>query len=1097
MTDAAAGPDDRPDRDRPRRAPRRHRVRRDAVAAPELDGRDRRAGLAAGLRGAPGGRRVRDARRRRVRARRVAVRAARRGRARDGAGACGRGIRNRHRAGATRSRSPPASSPRASGSPSRSASPSPRARRSPRSCARRFTVDAPVRRGDPVLHGARRRRARAQRHPGRRRRARARLDELPRPPRARDRRRHRARARGRERARRDHRGRLVHREVRLLPVRRPRLRRPAEPPRAAPPRVRRRPHRGRRHRRRLAGVRRRPGRRQRHLRGRARRPAPRRRPSTAWSTPEFDASAWPEARRGASAREGYEHVPVPEARIAPPVRRIDELPVAEVHHVAVGRRRSSTSARTSWAGSASRWTARRARASRCVTPRCSRTASSRSARCATPPPTDVLELAGDGRGRPGSRGSRSTASATPSIEGWPGEFDPADVTAVVLASDLPRTGWFESSHELLDRLHENVVLGHARQLPLDPHRLPAARRAPRLDGRHPGLRADRELPRRLRRVPRVVAARPRARAAPRARRGAARRAGGPAVVRHRRAHRRLGRRGDHRAVGALRALRRRGRAARRVPQHARLGRRRPRGHRAPRPLGRLDAARRLARPRRAARQAQEGEGRRRRRGLRLPRPLAADRRRCRRGARRGRRRRALRDPGRAHPCGVRRRVRHARRSHDERRDHRLRARPRLRPRDGCRAAHAPRGPPRRARARTRLPHRHGLRGHAARDRRADRGGTPLRRRAPAAADRVPVVALPRDDGRDHGVGALGQPAARRLGEPRRDDLVQPLRARRGRRLAAPHGRGPRTGCPRLPPHPDRAAAARRAGARARRRTARRTARPPSPGAARATTVVVTAEVPPNTEAVVDLPGSTPFVVGSGRHEWRFAERAGCREPPPVRPRLAERRHHRRPRGVPRAARHARRPRPRSRRGGARRHGLGRGTPPARARSCSLRRTCSPMSSAPSRHSTTVPTERHPMFDRSSTFGARARRCRRAEPCSRRSCPASPRRPWPGSSATRGWASSSRSRPALREDAEAQERFWAALAEVPDDGGGGATRDHAPAIDPDPDYEGDEVPRGSAGLTLPGRPCRGGASSSCASTGRRTATRSSTSRSAPW
>ncbi len=38
-------------------------------------------------------------------------------------------------------------------------------------------------------------------------------------------------------------------------------------------------------------------------------------------------------------------------------------------------------------------------------------------------------------------------------------------------------------------------------------------------------------------------------------------------------------------------------------------------------------------------------------------------------------------------------------------------------------------------------------------------------------------------------------------------------------------------------------------------------------------VVVTAEVPPNTEAVVDLPGTESTVVGSGRHEWRFIERA--------------------------------------------------------------------------------------------------------------------------------------------------------------------------------------------------------------------------------
>ena len=32
-----------------------------------------------------------------------------------------------------------------------------------------------------------------------------------------------------------------------------------------------------------------------------------------------------------------------------------------------------------------------------------------------------------------------------------------------------------------------------------------------------------------------------------------------------------------------------------------------------------------------------------------------------------------------------------------------------------------------------------------------------------------------------------------------------------------------------------------------------------------------AEVPPNADAVVDLPGREPVVVGSGRHEWRFVE----------------------------------------------------------------------------------------------------------------------------------------------------------------------------------------------------------------------------------
>ncbi|NKF31480.1 family 78 glycoside hydrolase catalytic domain, partial [Pseudomonas sp. BGM005] len=34
-----------------------------------------------------------------------------------------------------------------------------------------------------------------------------------------------------------------------------------------------------------------------------------------------------------------------------------------------------------------------------------------------------------------------------------------DVEAVVVSSDLRRTGWFDSSHELLNRFHDNVVWG--------------------------------------------------------------------------------------------------------------------------------------------------------------------------------------------------------------------------------------------------------------------------------------------------------------------------------------------------------------------------------------------------------------------------------------------------------------------------------------------------------------------------------------------------------------------------------------------------------------------------------------------------------------
>jgi len=43
------------------------------------------------------------------------------------------------------------------------------------------------------------------------------------------------------------------------------------------------------------------------------------------------------------------------------------------------------------------------------------------------------------------------------IEGWPGELRAEDIRAVVCQSDLQRTGWFECSDPLLNRLHENVV----------------------------------------------------------------------------------------------------------------------------------------------------------------------------------------------------------------------------------------------------------------------------------------------------------------------------------------------------------------------------------------------------------------------------------------------------------------------------------------------------------------------------------------------------------------------------------------------------------------------------------------------------------------
>ncbi len=45
------------------------------------------------------------------------------------------------------------------------------------------------------------------------------------------------------------------------------------------------------------------------------------------------------------------------------------------------------------------------------------------------------------------------------IDGWPGTPTMDDLTAVVLHTDMTRTGWFDCSDDLLNRLHENVVWG--------------------------------------------------------------------------------------------------------------------------------------------------------------------------------------------------------------------------------------------------------------------------------------------------------------------------------------------------------------------------------------------------------------------------------------------------------------------------------------------------------------------------------------------------------------------------------------------------------------------------------------------------------------
>ena len=182
-----------------------------------------------------------------------------------------------------------------------------------------------------------------------------------------------------------------------------------------------------------------------------------RRADAGWSASGYDDEAWTPARLGAAARPGYENVPVPEARIAPPVRRTETLPVADVltspsgglildfGQNLVGRLRLRVTG-----PSGTSLTVRHAEVldEGELALRPLRNSAS----------TAVFDLAGDGEETLESRftfhGFRYAQ-----IDGWPGEFDPAAVEAVVLHTDMTRTGWFESSHSMLDRLHENVVWG--------------------------------------------------------------------------------------------------------------------------------------------------------------------------------------------------------------------------------------------------------------------------------------------------------------------------------------------------------------------------------------------------------------------------------------------------------------------------------------------------------------------------------------------------------------------------------------------------------------------------------------------------------------
>ena len=380
------------------------------------------------------------------------------------------------------------------------------------------------------------------------------------------------------------------------------------------------------------------------------------------------------------------------------------------------------------------------------------------------------------------------------VDGWPGAVDPADFIAVVIHSDLERTGTFACSNELLNRLHENVVWGmrgNFVDVPTDcPQRderlgwtgdlqvfAPTAAFLYDVDGFLAGWLDDlaRRADATTASFPIVVPRAPEHLAfVPAAAWGDAativpwvlyERYGDVAV---------LGRQLDSmRGVGRLR--RERGRAGPALwPSGFQLGDWLDPDAPPDEPCAGEDRRRRSSPPR-------TSPGRRR---------SSATPPRC------------SGDPTSPTTTPRPRRATCAQAFRDEyvtpngrlmlRLPHRVRARARIRPaRD---PTHRARGTRLRARLRARRAATASPPASSARPSCCPRS-TQWRRhrdRVPAPhRDRLPVVALPGDDGRDDDLGALGQHAARRLDQPRRDDLVQPLRARQRRRLDAPHDRRPR------------------------------------------------------------------------------------------------------------------------------------------------------------------------------------------------------------------------------------------------------------------------------------------------------------------
>jgi alpha-L-rhamnosidase len=168
-----------------------------------------------------------------------------------------------------------------------------------------------------------------------------------------------------------------------------------------------------------------------------------------WAEPGFDDAGW-------SVAEVVQRDLGPLIEpAAPPIRRIDELPVREVITTPAGRTVVDFGQNLAgWVRLTVDGPAGTTVTLRFAEALVAGEADFRSNRTALA--TDEYTLRGGG---PRTWEPRFTFHGFRyvQVEGWPGPLDPSALTAVVVHSDIRRTGWFETSDELVNQLHRNVV----------------------------------------------------------------------------------------------------------------------------------------------------------------------------------------------------------------------------------------------------------------------------------------------------------------------------------------------------------------------------------------------------------------------------------------------------------------------------------------------------------------------------------------------------------------------------------------------------------------------------------------------------------------